>query len=92
MKNKGFCVIRTKKDNVVNVYSIATLDFIENNKNRYDYSKSYLCDSYRVLENVGGAIIVELFRKMKYSGVGIETTLKFENGIVESIKIEDYIC
>lgn len=82
MENKGFCIIKTKKNNVVNIHTIATFDFIENNKKRYCYKKSFLCDSYRVLENAGGAIIVELFRKMKYSGVGIETTLKFENGIV----------
>ena len=39
MKIRDF-YCQNKKGNVVNVYSIATLDFIENNKNRYDYNKS----------------------------------------------------
>jgi hypothetical protein len=92
MKNKGFCVIRTKKGNIVNVYSIATLDFIENNKNRYDYNKSYLCDTFEILENIGGEVFIELYQKMKYSGVEIKTTIRFKNEIIEDIRIEDYIC
>lgn len=92
MENKGFCVISTKKNNVVSIHTITTLDFIENNKNKYCYKKSYLCDSYRVLENVGGQVIVEIFQKMKYSGVEIKTTLKFEKDTVIDIRIEDFIC
>ena len=92
MKNKGFCVIRTKKGNIVNIYSIATLDFIENNKNRYDYNKSYLCDTFEILENIGGEVFIELYQKMEYSGVEIKTTIRFKKDIIEDIRIEDYIC
>ena len=92
MKNKGLCVIRTKKGNIVNVYSIATLDFIENNKNRYDYNESYLCDTFEVLENVGGEVFIKLYQKMKYSETEIETTIRFKKDIIEDIRIEDYIC
>ena len=92
MKNKGFCVIRTKKDNIVNVYLIATLDFIENNKNKYDYNKSYLCDTFEILEHIDGEVFIELYRKMEYSGVEIKTTIRFKKGIIEDIRIEDYIC
>ena len=90
MKNKGFCVIRTKKGNIVNFYSIATLDFIKNNKNKYSYN--YLCDTFEILENIGGEVSIELYQKMKCSGVEIKTTLRFEKGIIEDIRIEDYIC
>lgn len=78
MKNKGFCVIRTKKGNVVNVYSI-------NNKNRYDYSKSYLCDTFEILENTDGEVFIELYQKMEYSGVEIKTTIRFKKDIIEDI-------
>jgi hypothetical protein len=29
---------------------------------------------------------------MKYSGVEIKTTIRFKKGIIEHIRIEDYIC
>ena len=92
MKNKGFCVIRTKKGNVVNVYSIATLDFTENNKNRYDYSKSYLCNTFEILEDMDGEVFIQLYQKLEYSGVEIKTTIRFKKDIIEDIMIEDYIC
>ena len=92
MKNKGFCVIRTKKGNIVNVYLVTTLDFIKNNKNKYDYNKSYLCDTFEILENIDGEVFIELYRKMEYSGVEIKTTIRFKKGIIEHIRIEDYIC
>lgn len=92
MGNKGFCIISTRENNVVNIYTIATMDFIKNHKNKYCYKNCYLCDSYKVLENVGGQVIIEILQKMKYSGVEIKTTLKFEKDMVVDIRIEDFIC
>lgn len=79
-----------KKGNIVNVYSIATLDFIKNNKNRYDYN--YLCDTFEILENIDGEVSIELYQKMECSEVEIKTTIRFKKGIIECIRIEDYIC
>ena len=90
MKTKGFCIIRTRKDNVVNVYSIATFSFMKNN-NYYKFNDSYKCDSFEILENVGGQVIIELHRKLKHSGIEIKNTLTFEQGIIEEIRIEDFI-
>ena len=92
MKNKGFCIIRTKKDNVLNVFSIATFSFIKKKKKKFDYNKSFLCDSFEVVENVGGEVIIEMYTNMKHSKVDKQTTLTFEKDIVESISIEDFIC
>ena len=92
MKSKGFCIIRTKKDNVLDVVSIATFDFIKNNSKRFDYNKSYLCDSFEIIENVGGEVIVEINVNMKHSKVDLETVLTFEKGIIEFIRVEDFIC
>ena len=92
MRNKGFCIIRTKKDNVLNVYSVATFCFIKKKKKKFDYNKSFLCDSFEVLENVGGEIIVEMYTNMRHSKVDTKTTLTFEEGIVEFISMEDFIC
>lgn len=92
MKNKGFCIIRTKKDNVLNVFSIATFDFIKKKKKRFDYNKSFLCDSFEVVENVGGEVIIEMCTNMKHSKVDKQTTLTFEKDIIEFISIEDFIC
>ena len=92
MKNKGFCIIRTKKDNVLNVFSIATFSFIKKKKKKFDYNKSFLCDSFEVVENVGGEVIIEMYTNMKHSKVDKQTTLTFEKDIVEFISIEDFIC
>jgi len=92
MKNKGFCVIRTKKDNVLNVISIATFDFIKKKKRKFDYNESVLCDSFEILENVGGEVIVEAHINMKHSKVDMKTTLTFEKDIIEFISVEDFIC
>ena len=91
MKNKGFCIIRVKRGNVVDIYSIATYDFIENNKERYDYSKSYICDGFEISENMGGQVFLKLYRTMKYSKVPIETTIIFKKNIIEEISIQDCI-
>lgn len=90
MKTKGFCIIRTRKGNTVNVYSIATFSFMRNNK-YYKLDNSYKCDSFEILENVGGQIIIHLFRKLKHSGIEIRNELTFEQGVVNEIEIEDYI-
>lgn len=91
MKTKGFCIIRTKKNHTANVYSIATFDFMGKN-NFYKYDRSYKCDSFEITENVGGQIIIYLYRKLKHSGLEIKSELTFEQGAVEEIRIEDYIC
>ena len=90
MKTKGFCIIRTRKGSTVGLKTIVTHDFIGKD-HHYKFKDAYLCDSFEILENVGGSLIVKLYTKMKYSGVGIENTLKFEKGIVTEIEIEDCI-
>lgn len=90
LKYKGFCVIRTKKENVVNTYTIATYDFMKNN-HYYNFDNSNQCDSFEILENVDGQLIVEVNTKMRHSGIKIKSTMTFEKGIVEEIRIENFI-
>jgi len=91
MKNKGFCIVRVKRGNVVDIYSIVTYDFIENNKERYNYNKSYICDEFEIFENIGGQIFIKLYRTMKYSKIPIETTIIFKENIIEEVNIQDCI-
>ncbi len=56
------------------------------------YSKSYLCNTFEILEDMGGEVFIQLYQKMKYSGTEIETTIRFKKDIIEDIRIEDYIC
>ena len=90
MKTKGFCIIRTRSGNTVSMYSIATFSFIKNNK-YYKFKDTQKCDSFEILENVGGQVIVRLYRKLRHSSIEIKSEVMFEKGIVTEISIEDFI-
>lgn len=90
MKYKGFCVIRHKRGNVVGVTTIATMDFLKKNE-YYCTKQSFKCDVFEIMENVGGTLIVDTYRKLKYSNIQIKNTIKFDESDIEYINIETHI-
>jgi hypothetical protein len=74
----SYCIIRTRKENIVGCYSITTFNYQKIMHNQFA-TYSYICDKFEIMENVGGMIIAKTYQKMRYSNVEIVNTIRVNN-------------
>ena len=78
MYKDSYCIIRTRKGNVVGCISIATFNY-QKIMSRQFATYNYICDRFEIMENVGGMIIIETYQKMKHAKVEIVNTIRINN-------------
>lgn len=85
MYKNSVAIIRTRKDTVVGCHMVATKKYIQIMPSRFDYKNAYICDSFELLENVGGDVIIKAEDSLKNVGIKFINRIRIRN--VEEIKI-----
>lgn len=85
MYKNSVAIIRTRKDTVVGCHMVATKKYIQIMPSRFDYKNTYICDSFELLENVGGDVIIKAEDSLKHAGLKFINRIRIRN--VEEIKI-----
>lgn len=85
MHKNSVAIIRTRKDTVVGCHRVATKKYIQLMPSQFDYKNTYICDSFELLENVGGDVIIKAEDSLKHVGLEFTNRIRIRN--VEEIEI-----
>lgn len=80
MYKNSVAIIRTRKDTIVGCHMVAARKYIQLMPCQFDYKNTYVCDSFELLENVGGDVIGYKLESgcEKFEAKGNETVEKIE--------------
>ena len=79
MYKNRVAIIRTRKDTVVGCHSVATKKYIQLMPSQFDYKNTYICDSFELLENVGGDVIIKTEDSLKHVGLEFTNRIRIRN-------------
>lgn len=85
MYKNSVAIIRTRKDTIVGCHMIVTRKYIQLMPSQYDYKNAYVCDSFEILENVGGDVVIVAEDSLKHAGIRFKNLMRIRN--VEEIEI-----
>lgn len=85
MYKNSVAIIRARKDTVVGTHMVATKKYIQLMPSQFDYKNTYICDSFELLENVGGDVIIKAEDSLKHVGLEFINRIRIRN--VEEIEI-----
>lgn len=85
MYKNSVAIIRTRKDTVAGCHRVATKKYIQLMPSQFDYKNTYICDSFELLENVGGDVIIKAEDSLKHVGLEFTNRIRIRN--VEEIEI-----
>lgn len=85
MYKNSVAIIRTRKDTVVGCHMVATRKYIQIMPSQFDYKNAYICDSFELLENVGGDVIIVAKDSLRHANVRFKNRIRIRN--VEEIEI-----
>lgn len=79
MYKNSAAIIRTRKNTVVGCHMVATRKYIQIMPSQFDFKNAYICDSFEILENVGGDVIIETNNHLKHAGIQFKNRIRIRN-------------